>query len=271
MIKVRRPQAARIDDALGLPASAGATVPCKVCGGVATLWGAVDFSKSCLEHRGVVLPRIGAPVHYHRCVSCGFLFTVAMDAWSHADFARRIYDAEYVTVDPDYVELRPRVNAELLERTFGADRASVRVLDYGGGNGGLARHLRARGFAHAESYDPFEASFAARPSGQFDLVVSFEVVEHVPQPAETFADMLRFLSPNGILFFTTLLQPADIERCRLDWWYVAPRNGHISLHTRASLAHLFAGAGFTVASANDNLHIAFKTVPAFAKHLLQPA
>jgi SAM-dependent methyltransferase len=266
VIRVRRP-------AVAAPANepVPTTTPCKVCSAPASPWGAVDFAKSCIEFRGTVLPRVGTPVHYHRCTRCGFLFTIAMDAWSHADFAARIYDAAYATVDPDYVELRPRVNAELLEQQFGRDRRSLRVLDYGGGNGELARQLRARGFAHVESYDPFEPSFATRPSGAFDLVVSFEVVEHVPQPVETFADMLRFLAPGGLLLFSTLVQPVDIERQQLGWWYVAPRNGHISLHTQASLRHLFAGAGYQFGSANENLHVAYKTVPAFAQHIFAGA
>jgi len=33
-------------------------------------------------------------------------------------------------------------------------------------------------------------------------------------------------------------RPADIETRGMAWWYCTPRNGHISLHTNASLDHL---------------------------------
>ena len=33
----------------------------------------------------------------------------------------------------------------------------------------------------------------------------------------------------GMVLFSTLVQPADIETQKLRCWYAAPRNGHISL------------------------------------------
>jgi 2-polyprenyl-6-hydroxyphenyl methylase/3-demethylubiquinone-9 3-methyltransferase len=207
-------------------------------------------------------------VRYARCTACGFLFTADMDAWSDADFAARIYNDGYAAVDPDYRELRPAHNAALLTQMFGAHREGLRVLDYGGGNGELARHLEAAGFASVQTYDPFSPRHAARPSATFDLVVSFEVMEHVPRPLDTFADVLQHVAPGGMLLFSTLVQPEDIAAQGTAWWYLAPRNGHISLHTRASLERSVGVRGYTLASANDNLHVAFRAIPSFARHLL---
>ncbi len=123
------------------PASAAAT-PCKICGGAAAVYGAVDFHKSCEEWRGSRLPPAGVPITYRRCASCGFLFTDAFDDWSEARFSEHIYNAGYAAVDPDYQLSRPRGNAGLVDRLWGQYKDKLRVLDYGGGNGVLCNDLR---------------------------------------------------------------------------------------------------------------------------------
>jgi len=62
----------------------------------------------------------------------------------------------------------------------------------------------------------------------------------------------------------------DVDRFAelgLAWPYVGPRNGHVTLHSRASLEALWGLFGLSVASFDDNLHLAYATVPAFAQHL----
>jgi hypothetical protein len=51
------------------------------------------------------------------------------------------------------------------------------------------------------------------------------------------------------------------------WWYVAPRNGHISIFSRKALAIAFGRYGYKTVSLSDNLHFAFRTLPFFADHL----
>src|SRR5579875_2261389 len=80
---------------------------CKVCGGPSPLFGVVDFHKSCIEAQGRRLAYAGAPIYYRRCQRCAFLFTTAFDAWDFDAFRCNIYNDDYLTVDPDYVEVRP--------------------------------------------------------------------------------------------------------------------------------------------------------------------
>ena len=65
-----------------------------------------------------------------------------------------------------------------------------------------------------------------------------------------------------------LLQPDDIEQIKLGWWYARPRNGHISLFCRAALKKARASVGFQCVSLKADLHMAFKTLPEFARHLV---
>lgn len=141
------------------------------------------------------------------------------------------------------------------------------MLDYGAGRGLFAALLRESGYGGAVGYDPFFGDDAP-PDGRFDVVSCFEVMEHMVDPGQGAADLARYLAPEGLLVFSTLVQPADIEAQGISWWYAAPRNGHVSLHTRESLRLLLGRQGLTVYSHSDALHFAYAQIPAFARHFL---
>jgi len=244
-----------------------APVPCKVCDGDARLVGVVDFNKHC-PVEGLELGLSGMPVYYRQCGSCGSVFTNHCDEWGPADFAANIYNDQYQSVDPDYVDVRAQANARWLNAAFGAHRERLSCLDYGGGNGRLSELLGRFGFARARSFDPFDANVTT-PPGRNDLLTSFEVLEHVAWPRRTIADMAALIGDDGIAVFSTLVVPSDFAAVGVNWWYLAPRNGHITLYSRKALALLWAQHGFRLGSFNDNMHVAFRTVPAFAAQLIK--
>ncbi|MDB5498492.1 MAG: SAM-dependent methyltransferase [Phenylobacterium sp.] len=248
-----------------------APASCKLCGGVARLFGVIDFNRNCEEIRGKFLPPAGIPIPYRRCAACGLVYTEAFDDWSHADFETHIYDAGYSEVDADYEEVRPTNMAAFVARLFAGARHSLDILDYGGGNGVLAARLKTAGFPLVETYDPFHPAHRTRPDRRFDLVTCFETLEHMPDPTRGAADIAALLKPDGLLLFSTLVQPADFDAQGMQWWYIGPRNGHVTLHSRASLTALWAGQGLQLASFNDNMHTAFRTLPPFAQHLMPSA
>jgi hypothetical protein len=47
----------------------------------------------------------------------------------------------------------------------------------------------------------------------------------------------------------------------MSWWYVGPRNGHISIFTKQALAAAWGKHGFKTASFNEGVHLAFRTLP----------
>jgi 2-polyprenyl-6-hydroxyphenyl methylase/3-demethylubiquinone-9 3-methyltransferase len=121
----------------------------------------------------------------------------------------------------------------------------------------MAELLRRDGF-DIVAYDPFMGGGTEVPRGSADAVLCFEVLEHTPTPVETCRDILSFLKPDGSVLFSTLLQPADIEARGYDWWYVRPRNGHVSIHTLPSLSMLWSRVGCRLASDQTSVHIAFR-------------
>jgi hypothetical protein len=217
-------------------------VPCKICGSRAYVFDVVDFNKACSPDI-YLYGTSGILVPYHRCLECQFLFTDFFDDWSRGDFAQFIYNHDYVKVDAEYAGARPERDAQTMARLL-KNFPPLRILDYGSGSGLLAEHLRSEGFTEVAGYDPF--SNPARPAGQFDLISCFETLEHSTSPHATLVDIVSLLKPSGCVVFSTGIQPPTIDELRANWWYVAPRNGHVSIYSLNSLALLGNASGLTL-------------------------
>lgn len=241
---------------------------CTVCGNGCVPFDTLDFNRCCDERRRAALPENPLTVEYWFCENCGFCFAPMFSGWTHEDYAEKIYNADYPIVDPDYLEARPAANAQLLIEQFGAFKGMIRHLDYGGGNGRLSQLLTADGW-DSSSYDPFSENLTA-PDGKYDLITVFEVFEHVSQINELLEQLCVWLDDPGMIFFSTLASDEDVAPGRrLDWWYAAPRNGHISLFSTKSLELLGFSAGLQCCSFSQNLHAYWRLLPVWASHLFE--
>ncbi len=142
--------------------------------------------------------------------------------------ASYIYNDEYLLVDQDYIDRRPRAEAKHIAQILEGCQG-MRILDYGSGSGKFAKYMREYGFHFIASYDPF--SNPDRPEGLFDLVTAFEVVEHSPRPLDTFREMKDFLTADGAIVISQTTQPENIDDIRCSWWYAGPRNGHVTTYS----------------------------------------
>lgn len=251
------------------PASGPApSSPCQICGAMANHLDAVDFNKSCLEPSGRRLPASGKQVDYYLCPVCGFCFAPELQAWTPEQFAKAIYNDGYAFVDPEYASARPLGNADMVDQLFGASKAGLRHLDYGGGSGLMSEALRGKGW-DSRSYDPF-VNLDQQPGdlGQYDLVTAFEVFEHVPRVATLLDHLEALCKPDGLVLFSTVLSDRMIvQGRRLTWWYASPRNGHISLFSAESLKRCLTERGLMLGSRSLELHAACRRVPPWAAHL----
>jgi len=235
------------------------TTACKCCPETARLTGVVDFSKCGRDWMAgrKVEPYAGWPVYYYHCAHCGFVFTRAFDHWTPEDFAHQVYNDDYVAQDPDYLDARPRASAQYISDNFGDDRANTTVLDYGSGAGFLGSFLAEAGFPPVVSYDPF--SSPSRPEGKFRMITCFEVFEHTPDPHGLVRDIASYLAEDGAVLFSTLIcAPETVEQGIANWWYCAPRNGHISFYGRETLMRLAAEAGLNHGWFDERTHVFYR-------------
>lgn len=245
--------------------------PCPVCGAPCSPLGIVDFNKCCEERRGLTLRPSGRDIVYLLCERCAFCFSPDFATWKPEDFAREIYNDDYVRVDPDYADVRPRASANFLLSSFGDRIKGIRHLDYGGGAGLMSRLLREAGW-DSLSYDPFaDPDVDPELLGQFELITCFEVFEHVADVNALARMLASRLADNGLLIFSTLVSDGCLTRGRpIDWWYASPRNGHISLFSSRSLAILARNYRFSFGSFSAAMHAFWRQqFPPWASHLLK--
>lgn len=246
------------------------TAICPVCGMVADSFDVVDFNKSCDPVNSTGAPLSGVPIYYYRCSDCGFLFAPEIYGWTLEEFSQKIYNSQYIEIDPDYVELRPRQNAEFLESRLGSVKGRLKHLDFGGGNGSLCQTLSKCGW-NTISYDPFSSPNQVLPSEKYDLVTAFEVIEHAPDINAFMKTMRELLSESGVLLLTTSLSDEHVvPGSRLTWWYASPRNGHISIFSSASLERLFSNYGLRGVVSKTSLQIAYRQKTDWIELLLPP-
>jgi 2-polyprenyl-3-methyl-5-hydroxy-6-metoxy-1,4-benzoquinol methylase len=229
---------------------------CSACGAASPLaLGDKDFAYSCNDHfeGQPQFPSANTPVRYHRCGACQFTFTACLDSWSAQDFHAHIYNADYVLADPVFTDIRPARNSQMVAALWHRALQETVVLDFGGGDGAFARGLQAMGH-QCHTVDPFHGEDTPSLLSHYELITCFEVIEHVPhgQLDAWFDTLLSYLSPQGTLLLSTELLDADM---RLSNWYIAPRNGHISMHTAASLKALASRHGLSVFSLNHEMHV----------------
>ena len=225
---------------------------CKICAGRTRPFADIQANRTCEDEKRPVFEPSPRLIAYRRCTACGLIATTDFDRLTDAELAAEIYNADYVRADPDFAGRRPFYKAAQYGPLLHRLPISIRGLDYGGGNGMFARLMGEHG-VHFDSYDPYLGDTTA-PTGQYDIITAFEVIEHSRTPMQTLADILAHLKPDGVLLFATSIQPRGVTP---DWAYIAPRNGHVSLHSAASLRKMAKAAGTRLLSLSDHVHIIF--------------
>lgn len=184
------------------------------------------------------------------------------------DVAKRVSSHRFLSKATQGVTRRMIELLVVMCRREGRDPASVKVLDWGAGKGYVSYLLKEAGFSvtscdiHSSADDsafgqttpiiddrqfhivplehPWQLPFA---DGEFDLVVSFGVLEHVPEDNKSLQEIHRVLAANGRFFF-----------CYLPYWLswtqrLAHLRGnyyHSRLYNAQDVRRLAHQAGFRV-------------------------
>lgn len=219
---------------------------CSICEGALGSMGHVPFDRNDF---GVPLVDT-TPMEYFRCSKCLFICCPEMLSWTAAELGTKVYNEDYIKFDPSYLDERPRAWGQVLLDSVPAQHLkNIIHLDYGSGQGTMVSLLKPFKW-NSTCYDPY--SSPVKPAGIFNLITAVEVFEHALNIDETLLDIKSMLSRTGVILFTTLLSTGKED---IDWWYIAPRNGHISILSVESLKVLAKKHGLFFDSIDTNLHV----------------
>lgn len=188
---------------------------------------------------------------YYRCCSCGCLQT-QVPYWLKEAYRDPVrYTDTFAAQRCGRMSRLIFIITKILRLSV-----SLKVLDWGGGDGLLTRMLRDLGI-DAYSFDMYSKNtyaggFDRMPNHNYDFITAFEVLEHMAYPREELGEIFG-LEPRFILFSTCLYEGQDSE-----WPYLAPYSGrHIHFFTRKAMEGIATRYGYSVIM-NNNLFFYYK-------------
>src|SRR5215469_1570788 len=237
--------------------------PCKICGADSRIIDVLDFNKICGAPTAYFQnSKIGVEVEYRQCLRCHFIFTEFFDDFTADLWVTFVYNSDYYnSIDPEYESIRPQQKSYQLRCLLRSPDAGWLGLDYGGGGGRLSQLMRESGYVF-DSYDPFGADTTQEVNrGKYNLCSLFEVAEHAVDPIGVLCEVVKMSSRArlGVLVGTQTHDRQHVLPGQLaNWWYAAPRNGHVSLFSRASLARLAASRSLSYFGLARGLHFFYR-------------
>jgi 2-polyprenyl-3-methyl-5-hydroxy-6-metoxy-1,4-benzoquinol methylase len=216
---------------------------------------------------------------YFRCAQCETLVFArqpeidpALVRDDEADLYGRTYWYERKTEVRNEPVLNDRARADLPERCAYWLRALLRyrrppakVLELGCAHGGFVALLRAAGYdARGAELSPAVVEYARRTfgipmylgavesipeaEGPFDVIASFDVIEHMPDPVATITRCVRMLAKDGLLMVQTpFCLPEETYESLLSGGHATLRqlmpDEHLYLYSREAAGRLMERCG----------------------------
>lgn len=200
-------------------------IACRLCEGEATL-----------TFKGVILGKYD--VGYFQCANCKCLQTEQPYWLEEAYSLGNLADSDTGSVVRNLNSLATIYAAT---RLLGFSK-SASIVDFGGGVGLLTRLLRDQGF-DARWFDAYARNLMARGfddnGSRPDIVCSFEVAEHLVEPAKELAVLFKRGARLVIIGTETFRGQGP------GWWYLSPHSGqHIFFYSSEGMSILAQRFGY---------------------------
>ena len=210
--------------------------PCPICSSNTVIFKEVDVD-------------LRWKIQYSSCRKCGLIHS-----FDHSFFETVLYSDHYFEdVDSGWKERDDEIY-NIFIRHFKKGKP-LRVLDIGSGKNYFVSRLVQTGYdangidTHSEpvfAKDHFYRDFSALPYSTFDVIVLLEVVEHFISPFEEFKQLLKYLSPNGKIFLSTVIHRGKNQSSTN--WYINPCYGHVTIWSMKAFFNIFSQSGFKCAT-----------------------
>lgn len=221
---------------------------CPICTFKSTLFTTVPFSKNCTD---LEIATDQPPVDYYMCDNCNFVFSPKLMQFSNQQLKELIYNEEYSKFDPEFDDVRPQDCLRIMSNMIPDNiKHRIKHLDFGSGSGELVKLLRKNGW-DSYGHDPYiDPPLIA--TGKYELITAFEVFEHATDINNLLKEILGFLAPGGTILFSTAFGCRGMDK---NWWYIAPRNGHISILSQQAITVLCLKFNLQYKRLLDTIHI----------------
>jgi SAM-dependent methyltransferase len=189
-----------------------------------------------------------------------------------SDFYGRSYYESHVIQDYGFPSLAERARNDLNERCMHWMRAVLkyrlppaRTLELGSAHGGFVALMRWAGFdAAGLELSPWLVEYAKSAFGarmltgkiekqeleprSLDLILHFDILEHLPDPRSTMGRCMELLKPGGLMMVQTPCFPAghiydEMVRNKDPFLEQFKPSEHLYLFSKASIARLFSDVG----------------------------
>jgi SAM-dependent methyltransferase len=205
-----------------------------------------------------------------RCAQCGLVY---LNPRPRADEIDRYYPADYLPFlpaiddEPGWFRRLDRRNGlrrrqAIMRRWVGRPEPGAhRLLDVGCATGIFLQGMAEEGWqVQGVELSPTAADYARRrfglnvftgtleqarlPTGSFDVITLWDVLEHVYDPKATLHEVHRLLKPNGAFVFS--LPDLDTIEAKVfgRYWAGLDMPRHLTLFNRATLGRLLRETGF---------------------------
>jgi SAM-dependent methyltransferase len=221
----------------------------------------------CADHRaGVKFSKDNFSIV--QCPGCGLVY-VGEDP-AEIDFENLYGESYYKGGDDkvfaDYLGQEGERRAAARRKLWGLKRLvpSGRLLDVGCAAGFFLVEAAAAYDVEGVELSAFSSRFAREhfglkvttgalaearfPSGRFDVITLWDVIEHVPNPLAVLSEASRLLRPGGHLVLTTGDIDSSLAKAKgADWSLMGPP-WHLYYFSKATMSRMAQGAGLQVKS-----------------------
>lgn len=227
---------------------ASSPIPCRLCGG--------REARVCFQKDGYSILK---------CSQCDLVY---LDHAPQPDELLALYSAEYFHDASnhqgyhDYYTLQSSITAtaQMRLKQIARFRSPGRLLEIGCAMGFFLQAAQRAGWqAQGVELSDYAASVAQEqfglpvmrgrledaqfPAASFDVVVLWDVVEHVPAPVSLMCETARVLKPDGLIALSTGDVASLVARVSGSRWHLYNVPQHLSFFSPKTLVHLLESVG----------------------------